>query len=141
MITIEMQRTNGAYGFEAKDEMGHLIQTDSSAGNGGNDSGFTPMQLLLAALGGCSAIDIVSILQKQKQVIDGFRMKIEGKREENKQPALWKTIHISFELMGDIDLAKAKRAADLSMDKYCSVTETLRRAGAEITWSVQLNAA
>ena len=136
-----MQRNNGDFGFEAKDEIGHLIQTDSSSRTGGNDSGFRPMQLLLAALGGCSAIDIVSVLKKQKQVIEGFKMKIEGKREEDKQPALWKTIHITFELQGNIELSKAQRAADLSMEKYCSVTETLRRAGAEITWSVQLNAA
>ena len=67
MIRIEMQRTSGNYVLVVRDSMGHLLQADSSKENGGDDDGFRPMQLMLAALGSCSAIDMVSILQKQKQ--------------------------------------------------------------------------
>ena len=138
MIRIEMNRTTGDYGFEVKDSMGHLLQTDSSNDNGGGDSGFRPMQLVLAALGSCSAIDMVSILQKQRQTITGFKIIVEGEREENVVPALWKSAHVHFYLAGNIEVDKAKRAADLSIEKYCSVAETLRRAGTGITYTIDI---
>ncbi len=139
MVTIEITRVHGDYGFEAKNKNGHTVQTDSSSESGGNDAGVRPMQLLLMGLGSCSAIDIVSILKKQKQQIDDFTMHIEGEREENKTPSLWKTIHIVFHLKGPIDKDKAQRACQLSIEKYCSVAETLRRAGAIITWQLKVN--
>ncbi len=139
MINIEINRVEGDYGFEAKDEAGHIVKIDSSVENGGNNFGARPMQLLLMGLGGCSGIDIVSILKKQRQKIEGFNMKIEGEREAGKEPSLWKTINIIFELKGEIDLDKAKRACELSMEKYCSVAETLRKGGAEIKWEVKVN--
>jgi putative redox protein len=55
------------------------------------------------------------------------------------EPALWEKIHLLFQLKGDVDPAKANRAVQLSMEKYCSVAETLRRAGAEISWEVMVN--
>ena len=138
MIRIEMERSNGNFGFDVKDESGHLLQTDSSTENGGKGEGFRPMQLLLAALGSCSAIDIVSILKKQRQNIEGFRIVIEGEREKDVIPALWKTVVMKFYLQGAIETEKAQKAAKLSVDKYCSVAETLRRAGAVITWEVNI---
>lgn len=138
MIRIEMQRTNGNYGLEVRDSMGHLLQTDSSKENGGSDTGFRPMQLMLAALGSCSAIDMISIIQKQKQTLTGFKIIIEGEREHGVIPSLWKTIHVHFQLSGDINLDKAKRAAQLSIEKYCSVAETLRRADASISYSTEI---
>ena len=133
-----MQRTSGNYGFEVKDSMGHSLQTDSSRDNGGDDGGFRPMQLMLAALGSCSAIDMVSILQKQKQTLTGLKIIIEGEREHDIIPSLWKKIRVQFELSGDINFDKAKRAAELSIEKYCSVAETLRRAGATISYTMEI---
>ena len=141
MIEIVLDRVKGDFGFEAKDAQGHLVQLDSSLENGGNDFGARPMQLLLMGLGGCSGIDIVSILKKQRQQIDGFSMNIKGERESGKEPSLWKKVHIAFELKGNIDEEKAKKACALSIDKYCSVAETLRRAGAEVSWEVTVNPA
>ncbi len=138
MNVIEMERMTGDFGFETKDENGHIIQTDSSIENGGSNYGFRPMQLILASLGSCSAIDLVSILKKQKQSIEKFKIKVEGEREQDKIPSLWKSIKISFTLDGDIDVEKAKKAAALSIEKYCSVAETLRRGGTEITWHVRV---
>jgi putative redox protein len=139
MITIILNRNNGDFGFEVKDELNHSIQTDSSANNGGNDSGFRPMQLLLAALGSCSAIDIISILKKQRQVIDDFKIQVRGEREKDVIPSLWKEVSVTFFLRGAIDAEKAKKAADLSIEKYCSVAETLRRSGTKITWKTKIN--
>lgn len=140
MIEITLDRKEGDFGFEAKDAQGHIIKIDSSLENGGANFGVRPMQSLLMGLGGCSGIDVVSILKKQRQVIESFKMTIQGEREQGKEPSLWKTIHIVFELSGQVDEEKAKRACVLSIDKYCSVAETLRRAGASITWEVKVTA-
>ena len=139
MIKIELERVQGEYGFEAKDANGHTVRMDTNPDNGGINFGVRPMQMLLMGLGGCSGIDIVSILKKQRQTIEGFSMKIEGEREAGKEPSVWKNVTIVFELTGDIDPDKAKRACELSMDKYCSVAETLRRAGGELSWRVTVN--
>jgi putative redox protein len=138
MVEIELTRVKGDFGFEAKDANGHAVRLDSKPESGGVNFGVRPMQLLLMGLGGCSGIDIVSILKKQRQMVEGFDMKIEGEREAGKEPSLWKTVNIVFELKGNIDADKAKRACALSMDKYCSVAETIRRAGCNITWQVKV---
>jgi putative redox protein len=141
MVRIQLSRVNGDFGFEAKDAFGHIVRMDSTPEAGGEDFGVRPMQMLLMGLGGCSGIDIVSILKKQRQTITGFDMSIEGHREHGKEPSLWTNIHIVFELKGDIDPDKAKKACELSMDKYCSVAATLREARASITWGVTVNGA
>jgi putative redox protein len=97
------------------------------------------MQTILAALIGCSAVDVVSILKKQKQTLVNLSVEIDGQREEGKEPSLWKTIDVVFKLSGEIDTAKAIRAVDLSIKKYCSVAETLRAAGAEIKYKIFVN--
>lgn len=139
MIRIEVERVGTGFGFSARDTHGHTICIDTSPDTGGQNYGARPMQLVLMSLGGCSGIDIVSILNKQRVVLKSFLMKIEGEREPDKIPSLWKTINIIFELGGEIEPAMAKRACELSIEKYCSVAETLRRAGAEISWKVNVN--
>jgi len=139
MIKIELERVEGDFGFEAKDAQGHIVRIDTSPDSGGTNFGVRPMQMLLMGLGGCSGIDIVSILKKQRQTIDSFSIKIEGEREPGKEPSLWKDVTIVFELGGNIDPDKARRACELSMDKYCSVAETLRRAGGDLKWELRVN--
>ena len=139
MIHIEVARVNGDYGFEAKDVRGHIARMDTSPETGGNDFGIRPMQMLLMGLGGCSGIDIVSILKKQRQPIEDFRMIIDGERESGKEPSLWTYIHVIFELKGKIDPDKAYKACALSIDKYCSVAATLKEARCKITWEVKVN--
>ncbi|HEX9511017.1 MAG TPA: OsmC family protein [Puia sp.] len=138
MIQIEVNRVNGDFGFEAKDAAGHIARMDTSPETGGLDFGIRPMQMLLMGLGGCSGIDIVSILKKQRQPVEGFRMLIEGEREPGKEPSLWQTVNLVFELKGAIDPDKAQKACELSMEKYCSVAATLREARCNITWEMRL---
>ena len=138
MIEINLNRVNGDCGFEATDANGHTVRMDTSPETGGNDYGVRPMQMLLMGLGGCSAIDIVMILKKQRQSVDGFSIKIEGEREKGKEPSLWENVKLVFELRGNIDPEKAARACELSMNKYCSVAETLRRGGTNLTWAVRV---
>ena len=136
MNTIEVKKKEGDFSFEAFDINGHSVHLDTSDETGGSNYGIRPMQLLLMGLGGCSGIDIVSILKKQKIHIDDFSMKISGKREKGKEPSLWESIHVDFTLRGDMTQDKAERACALSINKYCSVAETLRRSGTKISWKV-----
>src|SRR4051812_42548868 len=139
MVRVELERVEGDFGFHAKDSMGHVVSFDSSEEIGGHNSGVRPMQTLLMALGSCSGIDIVSILKKQRQQITAFTITIEGEREQGKEPSLWKRVHVHFHLQGQVEEDKARKACALSIEKYCSVAETLRRAGAIIQYSVNVN--
>jgi putative redox protein len=138
MIHVEVVRVNNDFGFEGKDANGHTVKMDSSAESGGDNFGIRPMQMLLMGLGGCSGIDIVSIPKKQKQTVEGFRILIDGERQAVKDPALWKYIKIIFELKGAIEPEKAKRACELSIEKYCSVAATLIGAGCKIDWETRI---
>lgn len=131
--------TEPDFGLTATDIMNHSMQIDIPVDQGGKGNGFRPMQILLAALGSCSAMDIVSILKKQRQELDALTITIDGEREKGKEPSVWETLDMQFTMNGHLDPAKAWRAAELSVNKYCSVAETLRRAGATITWSVTVN--
>lgn len=131
-----MSRVNGDYGFEAKDANGHTVRMDTSPETGGTNFGVRPMQMLLMGLAGCSGIDVVSILKKQRQDLQDIKTYIEGERQKDVEPSLWETITVVFELTGNLDKDKAERACALSMDKYCSVAETLRRAGCNLTWKM-----
>src|ERR1700722_3448246 len=101
MALIELERVKGEFGFEAKDEAGHVVRMDTKPENGGQQFGVRPMQLLLMGLGGCSGIDIVSILKKQRQEVTGFKMHIDGERAPGKEPSVWESAHVVFELSGD----------------------------------------
>jgi putative redox protein len=141
MTTIQLSRVHGDFGFEATDENGHSIKMDSSPESGGQDFGVRPMQTLLMGLAGCSAIDVISILKKQRQEIVDYKMTVSGERQKGVEPSLWKAITIEFHLYGDIDPDKASRAVDLSTNKYCSVAATLMGAGAEIKTKVFIHPA
>lgn len=136
MTTIQLSRVHGDFGFVATDQNGHSIKMDSSPESGGENFGVRPMQTLLMGLGGCSAIDVISILKKQRQDVVDYKMTINGERETGKEPSLWKSVNIEFHLYGDIDADKAARAVDLSVNKYCSVAATLMGAGATVTSQV-----
>jgi putative redox protein len=139
MIEVNLKRVHGDFGFEATDANGHMVRMDSSAETGGENFGVRPMQMLLMGLGGCSAIDIVMILKKQRQEVKDFSINISGEREQGKEATLWKTAKVTFTLTGNIEKEKAERACELSINKYCSVAETLKRSGTNLTWEVVVN--
>lgn len=138
MATINLKRIDDDYQFVTTDEAGQTLTIDIPVDQGGHGNGVRPMQALLSALGGCSGVDIVMILKKQKESIEHFEMVIHGERQVGKEPALWETIHIDFKLKGSMSKERAEKACALSMDKYCSVAATLRAAGATITWGVTI---
>jgi putative redox protein len=140
MPVIELKRVKGDFGFEATDSTGHTVRMDSSPESGGWDYGVRPMQMLLMGLGGCAGIDVISILKKQRQEVKDYKMTVSGEREPGKEPSLWQTINIDFHIYGNVDEDKAKRAVDLSLEKYCSVAATLMGSGTKINTKVFVHA-
>ena len=139
-MRINLKRLDSDFNFEASNEDGNTIILDASPNIGGHNKGMRPMQLLLAAIGGCAAIDIILILKKQKQNINFFDIVVDGEKENTSKEgiSLFKTIEVHFILNGNIDLKKAERAVKLSMEKYCSVTKILEPT-AIITYKVSVN--
>jgi putative redox protein len=125
MASIHLKQIDQDYQFVTTDEAGQTMTMDIPVDQGGHGKGVRPMQALLSALGGCSGVDIVMILKKQKQTIEVFEMDIHGERATGKEPALWETIHIDFKFKGSMSKEQAEKACALSMDKYCSVAATL----------------
>ncbi|HMR85508.1 MAG TPA: OsmC family protein [Niabella sp.] len=136
MNTVKLKRVNGDYGFDTINENGTVVKTDTNPQMGGQEYGARPMQLLLNALAACSSIDVISILKKQRQDIKDYEVTVNGEREPGVEPSLWKNIEMIFEITGDVDEDKAKRAIEISLNKYCSVAITLIKAGADIKTKV-----
>lgn len=127
------------YKFKATNEGGNEVMMDASPNIGGEGTGMRPMEMLLAGLGGCSGIDVVSILKKKKQDFTNFEMEITGDRDSSEVPSLYKKIHVDFYFEGDnINHDKINQAVDLSIQKYCSVAKTLEKS-AVITYSIFIN--
>lgn len=137
-MKVKLNRENNGFHFIAHSENGNSVSMDAGKAIGGEDLGVRPMEILLMALGGCSGIDVVSILKKQKQEIKNFSIEVDGEREAGKEPSLYKNIEVIFSLEGELDPTKVKRAVELSMDKYCSVAKTLEHT-AVIKYFVELN--
>ena len=137
-MKINIKRLDDDFHMEASNEDGNVLEMDGPPNIGGHGKGMRPMQLLLAAVGGCSAIDVILILKKQKQIIEEFDVEVEGEREKIEDYSLFRDIVLHFKMKGKIDLDKAERAVKLSIEKYCSVSKTLEPT-AKITWKVTVN--
>jgi putative redox protein len=125
-MIIDIHRLDDSFHMQAINESGKRVDIDAVPALGGKDAGMRPMQMVLAALGGCSAIDVIDILKKQRQNLQDIRLRISAERAQNTIPAVFTKIHIHFTLTGDIEEEKAGRAISLSIDKYCSVAAMLR---------------
>ena len=138
MIRIELNRLNDAFHFAAENDKGNSVNLDASPDIGGTNQGMRPMQMMLAAMGGCSAIDIINILRKQRQGLKDMKITVDGEREKDAIPSLFKSIHAHYKFFGDLDSDKVEKAINLSIEKYCSVSKTLAKAGATITYTYEI---
>ncbi|MBN8575742.1 MAG: OsmC family protein [Cytophagales bacterium] len=136
-MKVEISRVDADFRMEAVNDKGNSIIMDAGLADGGHDSGFRPMQLLLAALGGCSTIDLIAILRKQREPLRDVKITVTGERETGVVPALYTGAHIHFRLLGAVNPEKAERAVALSVEKYCSVAKTLEKT-AKITYSFEI---
>lgn len=137
-MKINIKKIDDDFGMEAVNEDGNTLLMDGATDIGGHGKGMRPMQLLLAAVGGCSAIDVILILKKQKQIIESFEVEVDGEREKIEDYNLFRDICLHFKIKGKVDLDKAERAVKLSIEKYCSVSKTLEPT-AKITYKVSIN--
>lgn len=137
-MRIELERIGEPYHFEARNETGNSVSMDAFPAIGGQGLGARPMELLLMGLAGCAGIDVISILNKQRQKFGDFRITVEGERETGKEANVFKEIHIHFNVSGEVEPEKLEHAIQLSLEKYCSVAKTLEKT-AEITHSFSLN--
>ncbi|PVX46330.1 putative redox protein [Flavobacterium sp. 103] len=137
-MKITLERKNDNFHFELKNERGHIVNVDSRPEFGGSDMGPSPMELVLMGVAGCSGIDMISILKKQRQEITSFKAEVEGERVQVDEAKPFKDIYVVFYLEGKIIAEKASRAAQLSFEKYCSVSKTLE-PNVTIHYKVVLN--
>ncbi|MBM3324429.1 MAG: OsmC family protein [Calditrichaeota bacterium] len=115
--------------FVGRVPSGHSILMDATNEVGGTDSGARPKELLLAGLGGCTGMDVVSILRKMRVPFDSFEMEIRAESSEE-HPKIWTKIELVYRIVGDVPEDKFVKAITLSQERYCSVSAMLRGAAA-----------
>jgi len=116
--------------FSGKATSGHSLNMDADDESGGHNSGFRPMELLLVGFGGCSGMDVISILRKKRQPVVGLEINIKGEKTDD-FPKVYKEIYIEYVVRGKgVEKEAVERAIKLSLEKYCSVGATLAKTGA-----------
>lgn len=135
-MKVEIERKNNAVYLEAQNEDGIIVKMDGSEDIGGENLGARPMQLVLMGLGGCTSMDVLSMLKKMREEVKSYKVKIEAERASD-YPKVFTKIHIHFILEGIEKKENVEKAIQLSMDKYCSVTHMLNST-ADITHSFEL---
>ncbi|AAL81512.1 osmotically inducible protein OsmC [Pyrococcus furiosus DSM 3638] len=101
------------------------------------EGGISPMKLLLLSVAGCTAYDVVMILRKMREPIRGLRVEIEGVRREE-HPRVYKEVTIHYKIYGKVDEKKARRAIELSQEKYCSASAHLKLGGTIVRYTLEI---
>jgi putative redox protein len=123
--------------FVGSADSGHAVVMDAPASVGGGNTGSTPMELLLMAFGGCSGMDVISIMRKKKQDVSKLEINVNGETAKN-YPHRYTNLHIEYKITGkDISEEAVKRSIELSLERYCSVGATLGKS-AKITHSYKI---
>ncbi len=123
--------------FEGTLGSGHSVTMSGASPEGEPDIGIRPMEVMLLSMGGCTAYDVVEILEKGRQPVTGCVVEVQGERAET-IPKVYTRIHVTYVVSGrGLDPAKVDRAVKLSAEKYCSATLMLAKT-AEITHEVKL---
>lgn len=130
-------RLTGGMQFVGRAGSGHAVLLDAAPDVGGEDSAPRPMELVLIGLGGCTGMDVVSILRKMRLNWERFEILLEAERAPD-HPKVFTKIHLIYRIWGEVPEEKLKRAIELSLGRYCSVTAMLRRT-AEITYDYEIN--
>jgi len=126
-MKVTLNRIDQGFHFEGIGSSANHVHIDGSEEIGGSNSGVRPMELVLMGLGSCGAMDIISILKKQRQDLQDLKIYIDGKRDYKQTPAVFTEINIEFIFFGDLDKTKVEKAVSLSMEKYCSVSAMLEK--------------
>jgi putative redox protein len=137
-MKIKLNRIGEPMHFQAINEFGSSLDMDAKPAVGGTGKGMGPMETLIAALGGCSSIDIVLFLKKFRQEIMDIKVEIDADRDPEKIPSLFTKIHAHYHLYGDLDAKQVEKAISLSIDKYCSVAQIIKQT-APITYTYTIH--
>jgi len=125
-------------GFVGHSESGNFVIMDSGPEFGGQNGGPRPMELVLLGLGGCTGMDVVSLLRKMRVNYDDFQITIKAERAPE-HPKVFTKVHLTYHLAGKgIDESKVRRAVELSQNRYCSAS-AMFRWGAELNWSIEIS--
>ena len=128
-MQVEIQRVNDKVHLEATNEEGIVVHMDGSPDIGGEKLGARPMQMVLMALGGCTSMDVLSMLKKMREEVKSYKVIVNADRA-TEHPMVFTRIHIHFILEGNLKKENVEKAIQLSMDKYCSVTHMLNKTAA-----------
>ena len=124
--------------FLGESGSGHVVVMDGPPDHGGRNLGVRPMEMVLIGLGGCTNFDVVSILKKARQPVEGCEAFLEAERADE-EPKVFTKIHVHFVVKGrGLKEAQVKRAVELSAEKYCSASIMLGRGGVEITHDYEI---
>ena len=123
----------GEQQFIATSPSGHAIAIDSDRQS---NKAVGPMEMLLLALGACTATDVVIVLQKKRQKLDGLEVVCSGERAAD-YPQVWTKLEVLYRLRGKLDDAAVQHAIKLSKEKYCSVSAMLQKT-ATLTWRYEI---
>lgn len=132
MQTAEVRWIGGEQ-FVATSPSGHALAIDSDRQS---NKAPGPMELLLMALGACTATDVVVVLGKKRQRLEALEVICSGQRA-SEPPTVWIKLEILYRLRGELDEAAVKHAIELSEEKYCSVAATLKKT-ATLTWKYEI---
>lgn len=137
MLQASVRWLDGA-AFVGEAGSGHAVVMDGPADHGGRNIGFRPMEMLLMGIGGCSSVDVISILQKARQEVTGCVVHIEAERADA-VPAVFTRINLRFVVTGrGLREPQVKRAVELSAEKYCSASIMFQQAGVEVSHSYEI---
>lgn len=126
MITAKMKWAGGLK-FEGTSAFGHKIATDGAKSAGGQEDGYTPTELVLYGIAGCTGIDVVRILEKQRQKLTALEIELVAHHNDD-YPKPFHTVEIRYIARGEnLDAKKLEAAIKLSHTKYCVVSQTLER--------------
>jgi putative redox protein len=136
-VAVKLNLTDVAgMAFEGETPSGHKILQDAAEEVGGHNLASRPMELLLVALGGCTGMDVISILRKMRQPVTGYQIEVSGERAEE-DPKKYLRITVKHIITGAVEADKLAHAVELSDQTYCSVAATLRGV-AEIISSYEI---
>lgn len=125
---------DGTYPMRGYNERGNETLFEPSPDHGGSGNVATPMEIFLQSAAACSMVDVISILQKKRKHIANLKIFIESERS-NEHPKVFTKVKFRYELVSpDAELADLERSVELSMEKYCSVSATLKRSGCEVKY-------
>ncbi|MCH8552601.1 MAG: OsmC family protein [Natronospirillum sp.] len=131
-------RWNGGASFTGTSGSGHDVIMDGPPDHGGQNAGARPMEMVLMGLGGCSAFDVMSILQKARQDVTDCVAEMTAERADA-VPAVFTHIHLHFVVTGrNLKENQVQRAVSLSAEKYCSASIMLEKGGVKITHDYEI---